>query len=102
MTDDTFDEIVAKYVEMNVEHPFMEGNGRSTRLWLYVLLKKRIDMCIDWSQIGKRDYLTAMILSATDPSMLRHLLHNALTDKINDRETFMKGIDYSYYYEQED
>lgn len=102
MPDDTFDEIVAKYVEMNVAHPFMEGNGRSTRLWLDLLLKNRIDMCIDWSRISKRDYLRAMILSATDPSMLHHLLHNALTNKINDRETFMKGIDYSYYYEQED
>ncbi|MBR5030402.1 MAG: Fic family protein [Muribaculaceae bacterium] len=102
MPDDTFDEIVAKYVEMNVAHPFMEGNGRSTRLWLDLLLKNRIDKCIDWSQIIKRDYLTAMILSATDPSMLYQLLKNALTDKVNDRETFMKGIDYSYYYEQED
>ena len=102
MPDDTFDEIVAKYVEMNVAHPFMEGNGRSTRLWLDLLLKERLDRCIDWSHISKRDYLTAMILSATDPSMLRQLLKNALTDKINDRETFMKGIDYSYYYEQED
>ena len=79
MPDDTFDEIVAKYVEMNVAHPFMEGNGRSTRLWLDLLLKNRIDKCIDWSQIIKRDYLTAMILSATDPSMLYQLLKNALT-----------------------
>ena len=102
MPDDTFDEIVAKYVEMNVAHPFMEGNGRSTRLWLDLLLKDRLDKCVDWSRISKRDYLTAMVLSATDPSMLRHLLQGALTDKVNDRETFMKGIDYSYYYEQED
>ena len=87
---------------MNVAHPFMEGNGRSTRLWLDLLLKHRIDRCVDWSQIPKRDYLAAMVLSATDPSMLHGLLQGALTDKINDRETFMKGIDYSYYYEQED
>ena len=102
MPDDTFDEIVAKYVEMNVAHPFMEGNGRSTRLWLDLLLKHRIGRCVDWSQIPKRDYLAAMVLSATDPTMLHSLLQGALTDKINDRETFMKGIDYSYYYEQED
>lgn len=74
MPDDTFDEIVDKYVEMNVAHPFMECNGRSTRLWLDLLLKERIDKCVDWSRIFKRDYLTALILSATDPSMLRHLL----------------------------
>ena len=102
MPDDTFDEIVAKYVEMNVAHPFMEGNGRSTRLWLDLLMKNRIAKCVDWSRIAKKDYLNAMILSATDPSRLRTLLHNALTDKIDDREIFMKGIDYSYYYEQED
>ena len=102
MPDDTFDEIVAKYVEMNVAHPFMEGNGRSTRLWLDLLLKNRIGRCVDWSQIPKRDYLNAMVLSATDPSMLYRLLQGALTDKVDDRETFMKGIDYSYYYEQEE
>lgn len=102
MPDDSFDEIVAKYVEMNVAHPFMEGNGRSTRLWLDLLLKSRIGQCVDWSQIAKHDYLTAMVLSATDPTMLHSLLQGALTDKIDDRETFMKGIDYSYYYEQYD
>ena len=102
MPDDTFDQIVAKYVEMNVAHPFMEGNGRSTRLWLDLLLKNRIAKCVDWSLIAKRDYLSAMVLSATDPTMLRGLLQGALTDKVNDRETFLKGIDYSYYYEQED
>ena len=102
MPDDTFDEIVAKYVEMNVAHPFMEGNGRSTRLWLDLLLKNRVGRCVDWSQIPKRDYLNAMVLSATDPAMLHRLLQGALTDKVDDRETFMKGIDYSYYYEQED
>ena len=102
MPDDTFDQIVAKYVEMNVAHPFMEGNGRSTRLWLDLLLKNRIGRCVDWSQIPKRNYLNAMVLSATDPAMLHRLLQSALTDKVNDRETFMKGIDYSYYYEQEE
>lgn len=102
MPDHTFDEIVAKYVEMNVAHPFMEGNGRSTRLWLDLLLKSRLGQCIDWSKIAKKDYLAAMILSATRPARLHDLLHSALTDQVNDRETFMKGIDYSYYYEQED
>ena len=102
MPDNTFDEIVAKYVEMNVAHPFMEGNGRSTRLWLDLLLKNRIAKCVDWSRIAKRDYLAAMVLSATDSTMLHNLLKNALTDKVDDRETFLKGIDYSYYYEQED
>ena len=102
MPDDTFDEIVAKYVEMNVVHPFMDGNGRSTRMWLDLLMKKRLGRCVDWSRIAKRDYLNAMILSATDPTMLHRLLSGVLTDKIDDRETFMKGIDYSYYYEQED
>lgn len=102
MPDDTFDQIVAKYVEMNVAHPFMEGNGRSTRLWLDLLLKARVGHCVDWSQIAKHDYLTAMVLSATRPAMLHGLLQGALTDKVNDRETFMKGIDYSYYYEQAD
>ncbi len=102
MADDTFDEIVAKYVEMNVAHPFMEGNGRSTRLWLDLLMKHRIGLCVDWSRIAKRDYLNAMILSATDSAPLHALLKGALTDKINDRELFLKGIDYSYYYEQED
>ena len=101
MPDDTFDEIVAKYVEMNVAHPFMEGNGRATRLWLDLLMKNRLGLCVDWSRIAKRDYLNAMILSATNPIQLHSLLKGALTDKINDRETFMKGIDYSYYYEQE-
>lgn len=102
MPDDTFDQIVMKYVEMNVAHPFMEGNGRSTRLWLDLLLKSRLGLCVDWSKISKRDYLSAMILSVTNPEMLLGLLNGALTDKVDDRETFLKGIDYSYYYEQED
>ena len=102
MPDSTFDEIVDKYVEMNMAHPFMEGNGRSTRIWLDLMLKKRIGLCIDWSKIAKHDYLEAMIDSEMNSDRIRALLRNALTDKIDDRETFMKGIDYSYYYEQED
>jgi cell filamentation protein len=102
MPDSTFDEIVDKYVEMNMAHPFMEGNGRSTRIWLDLMLKKRISLCIDWSKIAKHEYLEAMIDSEMNSDRIRALLRNALTDKIDDRETFMKGIDYSYYYEQED
>ena len=102
MPETTFDEIVDKYVEMNVAHPFMEGNGRSTRIWLDLIFKKRLGLCVDWSKIAKRDYLDAMIASQTDSTKIRGLLKQALTDKINDRETFMKGIDYSYYYEQTD
>ena len=102
MPETTFDEIVDKYVEMNAAHPFMEGNGRSTRIWLDMIFKKRMKMCVDWSKIDKRDYLDAMIASQTDSSRIRELLKGALTDRINDREIFMKGIDYSYYYEQED
>ena len=102
MPDSTFDEIVDKYVEMNMAHPFMEGNGRSTRIWLDLILKKHLGKCVDWSKIGKKDYLDAMIESQTNSTKIRALLKQSLTDKINDRETFMKGIDYSYYYEQED
>ena len=102
MPDSTFDEIVDKYVELNMAHPFMEGNGRSTRIWLDLIFKKHLGQCVDWSKIGKKDYLDAMIESQTNSTKIRTLLKQALTDKINDRETFMKGIDYSYYYEQED
>ena len=102
MPETTFDEIVEKYVEMNAAHPFMEGNGRSTRIWLDLIFKKRMKMCVDWSKINKKDYLDAMIASHTDSSHIHALIKEALTDKINDRETFMKGIDYSYYYEQEE
>ena len=102
MPETTFDEIVAKYVEMNMAHPFMEGNGRSTRIWLDLMLKKRLKKCIDWSKIGKRDYISAMMQSPTNSNFLRSLLHNALTPKIDDREMFLKGIDYSYYYEEND
>jgi len=100
MPENTFEEIVDKYVEMNIAHPFMEGNGRSTRMWLDLIFKKRLKRCVDWSQINKKDYLNAMVRSSMDSSKLKGLLKNALTDKINDRELFMKGIDYSYYYEE--
>ena len=100
MPETNFDEIVNKYVEMNIAHPFMEGNGRSTRLWLDLILKKRLEKCVDWSKISKRDYMNAMMLSSTNSSVLEKLLKTALTNKINDREMFMKGIDYSYYYEE--
>ena len=102
MPQNTFDEIVDKYVEMNVAHPFMEGNGRSTRIWLDLILKKQLGRCVDWSRIGKNDYLNAMIVSHTDSRGIRSLLQGALTDEVDSRETFMKGIDYSYYYEQAD
>ena len=102
MPQTTFDEIVDKYVEMNIAHPFMEGNGRSTRLWLDLIFKSSLKQCVDWSQIDKKAYLQAMRQSTTDSAMIRELLHSAMTDKINDREMFMKGIDYSYYYEQEE
>ena len=102
MPESTFDEIVDKYVEMNMAHPFMEGNGRSTRIWLDLILKKRLRLCIDWSKIDKRDYLDAMVTSHTDSTKIHELLRTALTDRIDDRELFMKGIDYSYYYEQEE
>ena len=100
MPESTFEEIADKYVEMNIAHPFREGNGRSTRIWLDLILKKRLQKCIDWSQINKNDYLNAMQKSVVNSSEIKRLLESALTDKINDRETFMKGIDYSYYYEQ--
>lgn len=102
MPETTFDEIVSKYVEMNVAHPFMEGNGRSTRIWLDMIFKRSLRKCVDWSRINKNDYLQAMRKSPVNDSDIRLLLRGALTDKINDREMFMKGIDYSYYYEQED
>ena len=102
MADGTFDEIADKYVEMNVAHPFMEGNGRSTRIWLDLLFKKRLKKCVDWSKIDKKEYLLAMRRSTTDSTAIKALLHDAMTDKIDDRELFMKGIDYSYYYEQEE
>lgn len=102
MPENTFDEIVNKYVEMNMAHPFMEGNGRSTRIWLDLMLKIRLKKCVDWSKISKRDYMNAMMLSPTKSNTLKTVLNKALTIKINDREMFMKGIDYSYYYEEND
>jgi cell filamentation protein len=101
MPESTLDEIVNKYVEMNVAHPFMEGNGRSTRIWLDLILKKNLKVCVDWSKIAKVDYLTAMEKSVVDSSIIKTLIQSALTDKINDREMYMKGVDYSYYYEQD-
>ena len=100
MPETTFDEIADKYVEMNVAHPFMEGNGRSTRIWLDLMLRRSLKKCVDWSRIDKNAYLEAMRRSVIDPAPIKALLQGALTSKINDRETFMKGIDYSYYYEQ--
>ncbi len=102
MPEDSFGDIIDKYVEMNVAHPFREGNGRSTRIWLDLMLKKNLRLCVDWSNVDKRKYLEAMTRSVADSTAIKNLLHPALTDKINDRDTFMKGIDYSYYYEQED
>ena len=102
MPEATFEEIVEKYVEMNIAHPFMEGNGRSTRIWLDLLLKKQLSKCVDWSRITKIDYMNAMVQSPVNSNALKLLLKSALTNKINDREMFMKGIDYSYYYEEND
>jgi len=102
MPEDTFENIVKKYVEMNVAHPFMEGNGRSTRIWLDLILKKSLKKCVDWSQIDKTEYLTAMKESVVNPKKIFSLLKNALTDDIYNREIIMKGIDYSYYYETEE
>lgn len=102
MPENTFDQIVDKYVEMNIAHPFREGNGRSARIWLDLMFKRSLKKCVDWSQIPKNKYLDAMIKSAVDSNQIKQLLQNALTDRIADREMFMKGIDYSYYYEQED
>lgn len=99
MPQSTFDEIIEKYVEMNVAHPFREGNGRSTRIWLDLILKKELGYVIDWSQVDKEDYLLAMERSPIKDIEIKYLLKNALTDRINNREMYMKGIDHSYYYE---
>lgn len=99
MPQTSFDEIIEKYVEMNIAHPFREGNGRATRIWLDCILKKEIGYVIDWSQVDKEDYLLAMERSPIKDIEIKYILKNALTDKINDREMFMKGIDHSYYYE---
>ncbi len=102
MPETSFEKIIDKYVEMNIAHPFREGNGRATRIWLDLMLKKNLRVCVDWSNVNKKSYLDAMTQSVANSDELKVLLRPALTDKINDRETFMKGIDYSYYYEQED
>jgi cell filamentation protein len=99
MPQDTFENIIKKYVEMNIAHPFREGNGRSTRIWLDMILKKELNKVVDWSMINKEDYLLAMERSPIKDLEIRLLLQNALTDKINDRQVFMKGIDASYQYE---
>lgn len=100
MPHSTLDEIILKYTEMNKAHPFMEVNGRSTRIWLDMMLKKHLKKCVDWSKISKSDYMNAMIISTVDSSVLKQITETALTNKINDRDMFMKGIDYSYYYEE--
>ena len=99
MPQSTFDEIVEKYVEMNIAHPFREGNGRATRIWLDLIFKKELKMVVDWNKIDKEDYLSAMERSPIKDIEIKHLLKNALTDEINKREVYMKGIDVSYYYE---
>ncbi len=100
MPQKSFDEIIQKYSAMNKAHPFMEGNGRSTWIWLDLMLKKQLKKCVDWSKISKENYMNAMIISAVDDTILAQIIAKALTNKINDREMFMKGIDYSYYYEE--
>lgn len=99
MPQSTFDEIIEKYVEMNICHPFREGNGRATRIWLDLILKKELGKVIDWSKVDKEDYLLAMERSPIKDIEIKHILKNALTDKINDRDVYMKGIDNSYHYE---
>lgn len=99
MPQSDFDEIIEKYVEMNIAHPFREGNGRATRIWLDCILKKVIGKVVDWSQVDKEDYLLAMERSPIKDIEIKYFLRNALTDRINDREMFMKGVDHSYYYE---
>lgn len=99
MPQSTFEQIVEKYVEMNIAHPFREGNGRSTRIWLDIIFKKEIGQVVDWSRVGKDDYLMAMERSPIKDIEIKHILREAMTDRINDRELYMKGIDNSYYYE---
>lgn len=99
MPQSTFDEIVEKYVEMNIAHPFREGNGRSTRIWLDLIFKKELGKVVDWSRVDKEDYLLAMERSPIKDIEIKHILKNALSDDINSREVYMKGIDHSYYYE---
>ena len=99
MPQKSFDDIIAKYVEMNVAHPFREGNGRSARIWLDLMLKKELNLVVDWSKVNKEDYLLAMERSPIKDLEMKYLLKGALTDKVNDREIYMKGIDHSYSYE---
>ena len=99
MPQSTYDEIIEKYVEMNIAHPFREGNGRSTRIWLDLILKKELGQVVAWSRVNKEDYLLAMERSPIRDIEIKHILKQALTDKINDRDVYMKGIDHSYYYE---
>ena len=102
MPETTFEEIIEKYAEMNIAHPFMEGNGRSTRIWLDLILKKRLGSCIDWATVHKNDYFEAMIRSHVKTTELRELLRTAMTDKVDNREVYLKGIEQSYYYEEPD
>ncbi len=102
MPENTYDEIIEKYAEMNIAHPFMEGNGRTMRIWLDLILKKRLGQCINWAEVNKNEYLEAMIRSHTKAVELRELLRSALTHDIESREVFMKGVEQSYYYEEPD
>lgn len=102
LPESTFEDIVTKYVEMNIAHPFMEGNGRSMRIWLDLLLKKNLQQCVDWQKIDKLDYLSAMERSPVNALEIKELLRSALTEKVSDRDVFMKGIEQSYYYEEPD
>lgn len=102
MPENTFEEVVKKYVEMNIAHPFMEGNGRSMRIWLDIILKHSLQKCIDWASIDKMDYFNAMQRSPVNDLEIRELLRGALTEKIDDREVYIKGIEQSYYYEEVD
>ena len=102
LPETSFEEIIKKYVEMNIAHPFRDGNGRAMRIWLDLILKKNIKQCIDWQKIDKRDYLNSMQRSPVNDLEIRELLRGALTDKIDDREVYMKGVEQSYYYEKED
>ena len=102
LPETSFEEIVKKYVEMNIAHPFRDGNGRSMRIWLDLILKKNLKQCIDWQKIDKMDYLNGMQRSPVNDLEIRELLRSALTDKIDDREVYMKGVEQSYYYEEED
>ena len=99
MSENSFDEIIDKYIEMNIAHPFIEGNGRTTRIWLDLILKKNLSLCVDWSKVDKDDYLNFMILSPTQSKYIKELLKESLTDKIHNRDVYMKGIDKSYEYE---